>query len=322
LAWVWVLKHTVNQPPATDPTPEADDAAPAPLELPPEWVKRVSRMALRELMIAFKLEAAEHRRIIFDRSAKFPEAWRDFRGFLLSRGPCPGEHHRLSPTVGERGYDDASRWAHKSAKRVSPAPARRPTSEAVYSQWTMIAGKPAEFTTLSSSLNVPFSSVATALNAGRKPDEIVQQSDVATALVEDMDWFSTDQQRQDAFRKAFRAWHMKVDQRFATMATPRFLYLYILLPDMIRCRTALVEADLWDPLTDGQRRARDASPLWKRYYELFPKAQVAVQNFDIYRQYSLTSQIEDLWSRVQATERKFRGVASRTAATSSESEDA
>ncbi|MGC1303095.1 MAG: hypothetical protein WA840_12030 [Caulobacteraceae bacterium] len=305
------MKHTANQvrapgTPEDEPPGAADGAPVAPLDLAPAWVKRVENMKLRDLMIAFKLEAAEHRRIIFDRSAKFPEAWRDFRGFLLGVGPCPSEHHRVAPTTGERGYDADSRWKPKGAKRTGPAAAQRPAPDAVYSQWTAIGGKPVEYTTLSTSLGVPFSSVAVALNAGRKPDEIVQQSDVATTLVQEMGWFSSDSERQDAFRRAFRAWHMKVDERFANMATPRFLYLYILLPDMIRCKTALVEADLWDPLTDRQRHLRDASPLWKRYYELFPKAQVAVQDFDIYRQYSLTSQIEDLWTRVEATERKFR----------------
>src|SRR6202012_4093545 len=117
------MKHIANQAraPGTsedEPQGAADGAPVPPLVLAPEWVKRVGSMKLRDLMIAFKLEGAEHRRIIFDRSAKCPEAWRDFRGFLLGVGPCPSEHHRVAPTTGERGYDTDSRWKHKAAKRT------------------------------------------------------------------------------------------------------------------------------------------------------------------------------------------------------------
>jgi hypothetical protein len=283
------------------------DATPT---LPPGWAARIAKLQLRTLLIEFTLEAAEHRRIVFDRNAKFPESWRDFRQFLLLLGPAPGEHYRVMPTVGEKGYDQRSRWEHKSAKRqAQPNPASRQSSpDATYSQWTMMAGKPIEYTTLSRTLNVPFENMAVALNAGRSPDEIVQQSSVATTMSLQMDWFSSDQQRQDAFRGAYRAWHMKVEGRFSGAATPKFLYLYILLPEMIRCKATLLEADLWDPLSERHRSMRDASPAWKRYCELFPKAQVAVQEMDIYRQYSLTSQLEDLWTRVETAEKRFRGV--------------
>ncbi|WP_158917133.1 hypothetical protein [Caulobacter sp. S45] len=264
-------------------------------------------------MIDFKLESAEHRRIVFDRNAKFPDVWRDFRSFLLSVGPCPGEHYRLAATLGERAYGDDSRWEHKGAKRPA-APPPPPSPETTYSQWTMISGQPVEVAKLSTSLGVPFSSIAAALNAGRQPDELVKQSDVASALLGDINWFSAEPQHQDAFRQAFRAWHMKVNPRFAEMATPKFLYLYILLPDMIRCKTALADTDLWDPPTEWQKRLRDASPIWKRYCELFPKAQLAAQEFKTYRQYSLTSQLEDLWTRIQSTEARFRGAQSHSTA--------
>jgi hypothetical protein len=275
--------------------------------LPPGWAERIGDMKLRALLIDFKLEAAEHRRVVFDRNAKFPETWKDFREFLLRVGPIPSEHHRIGPTSGERGYSEASRWEHKSAKRPVPPPPKLATPETVYSQWTMISGQPIEYTALSTALGVPFSNMAAALNAGQSPDQVVQQSRVAATLVQDMSWFSSDAKRQDAFRMAFRAWHMKVDQRFSTAATPKFLYLYSLLPDMMRCKSELVDADLWNPLSERHKSMRDASPTWKRYCELFPKAQVAVQEMDIYRQYSLTSQLEDLWDRVRDAETRFRG---------------
>ncbi len=278
--------------------------------LPPGWAKRIAGLQLRTLLIEFKLEAAEHRRIVFDRNAKFPEGWRDFRQFLLALGPCPSEHHRVGSASGEKGYDQRSHWEHKSAKRPAAAqPATRQSSpEHTYSQWTMMSGQAVEYTTLSKALNVPFENMAVALNAGRSPDEIVKQSSVATTMSQQMDWFSTDTQRQDAFRSAYRAWHMKIEGRFSGAATPKFLYLYILLPEMIRCKATLAEADLWDPLSERHRTMRDASPAWKRYCELFPKAQVAVQEMDIYRQYSLSTQLEDLWSRVETAEKRFRGV--------------
>jgi hypothetical protein len=278
--------------------------------LPLGWAERIAKLQLRALLIEFRQEAAEHRRIVFDRNAKFPEGWRDFRQFLLALGPAPSEHYRVAPTVGEKGYDQRSHWEHKSTKRQPPVRPPPPTSspDHTYSQWTMMAGRPIEYTTLSRTLNVPFENMAVALNAGRSPDDIVQQSSVATTMSLQMDWFSTDEKRQDAFRSAYRAWHMKIEGRFSTAATPKFLYLYILLPEMIRCKATLLEADLWDPLSERHRSMRDASPAWKRYCELFPKAQVAVQEMDIYRQYSLSTQLEDLWSRVETAEKRFRGV--------------
>ena len=96
--------------------------------------------------------------------------------------------------------------------------------------------------------------------------------------------------------------------KYLAAASPKFLYLHTLVLAMARCKATLDEAGCWKPLTSSGLSARDASPAWKAYNELLPKAVVILPAFEIYRQYSLTEDIDELSRRIQAAERRFRGA--------------
>ena len=140
-------------------------------------------------------------------------------------------------------------------------------------------------------------------------EELVAQAGDAEAQVADLAWFSESAAHQQAFRDAYLAWRRRIPPRHKDAATPQFLYLFMLLPTMARCKATLVEDGLWDPVARQARDLRDASAVWIRFNELLPKAMVVLQGFDVYRQYSLTDQIAELSERIIKEERRFRSGA-------------
>src|SRR5512142_809880 len=93
-------------------------------------------------------EAAEHRRILFERGSGLSPSWKDFRTFLHDLGPAPSDEHL----------------------------ATRLMSGDPHSQWLVVQGVQIEFTDLARALGVPFEAMAVALRSGVTPDQLVQQA--------------------------------------------------------------------------------------------------------------------------------------------------
>ncbi len=274
-----------------------------------KWAARIRDGDRRALARQFSHEASELRRILLESPEGVHPPWADFRRFLADVGPSPGPAYRLTPTGAgaKTPYRPGEvRWAQKppAAAVVVSAPARQP--RAIYSQWTMLAGHPVEYGELPARLGVPFKTISAATGAGCSLDDLAVQIAEAKDEVADLSWFSASPARQQAFRGAFLSWRLKVQVGYRKAATAKFLYLYTLLPAMAQSRTALVAAGYWRPRTLEVRDLRDASAPWKRFNELQPRAQAILADFEIYRQYSLVDDIDELSARVVAAERRFR----------------
>jgi hypothetical protein len=268
--------------------------------LPPGWAERIGAQEMRALLRNYPIEAAVHRRIVFGRSSRFPAVWNDFREFLLRVGPAPSDNHRLSfEPAGD--YGPASRWRPKEecvAPKVHGSAGAGPNAEPT-PQWTMV------------------SNLAPAPGAALDPNDpdvllarLMAQASAADApaapVKEDLGWISENPALQDAFMQAYKAWFQLVAPNFAHAAIPQFLFLYTLLAEMVRCKATLEQEELWDPLTEKRRHMRNGHPAWKRYCELFPKAHGAAQHMPAYAQYSLSTELDGLWTRIQAAEARFR----------------
>jgi hypothetical protein len=107
---------------------------------------------------------------------------------------------------------------------------------------------------------------------------------------------------------------MQVQPRFAAAATPAFLYLFSALPSMLKARDSLVELGLWNPSTQKAKGERDNHPLWRRFTDSAVRVETARQEFAIYKQYSLWTELDELWSRVKLAEERFRKPAPQDAA--------
>jgi len=144
-------------------------------------------------------------------------------------------------------------------------------------------------------------------------DELVQHAEIAETLAQgDPDWLAAD--RRDAFMMGYRMWHMQVQPRFAAAASPAFLYLFSALPGMLKARDSLVELGLWNPATQKAKAERDIHPLWRRFTDSAVRVESARQEFAIYKQYSLWTEIDELWARVKLAEDRFRKAAPSSAA--------
>lgn len=129
----------------------------------------------------------------------------------------------------------------------------------------------------------------------------------ASQLIDDnAPWLPPEPDRKAAFINVFRYWHNMVRPEFRDKATPAFLFLVTALPMMIQSRDHLKDKNLWEPPGEQSRQARDVHPSWKRYCELLPRAQQALQEIDLYRHLSLLTALDELQTRVTRAEKRYR----------------
>ena len=276
-------------------------------EVDKRWAERIRAGDRRALQRQFKHEAEELHRLLSTRQAGVHPPWRDFRCFLADVGPSPGPAYKLVSTdIGGAYMPETVKWALQAAKLATAPAAPEASADSSCGQWTMVAGMPVRYADLPARLGLSFAALSAAISAGCPLEDLVARAGDAQAQVADLAWFSDSAAHQQAFRDAFLAWRLRISPRHREAATPQFLYLFMLLPTMARCKATLLEAGLWDPVARQARELGDASPVWIRFNELLPKAMVVLQGFDIYRQYSLTDQIAELSERIIEEERRFR----------------
>lgn len=263
----------------------------------------------KALLQDYKHEAAEHRRILFERGSGLSPSWKNFRSFLQDLGPAPsGEHLATRLMAGDLTYAPGRvAWIHRSFHRAPVNPLARftPKSGESYSQWVTVQGTPIEFTDLARTLGVPFGAMAMALRNGVTPDQLVQQSSIAETLAQGPSpWLS--EERREAFMTGYRMWHMQIQPQHAADASPGFLFIFGVLPNMLKLKQSLVEIDLWDPPTNKGKEQRQNHDLWRRYCEHMARIESARVEIAALRQYSLVTQVEDMWEHVKKLERRYR----------------
>ncbi len=276
-------------------------------EIDRRWAERIRAGDRLALQRQFRHEAEELHRLLSKQKGSVHPPWRDFRCFLADVGPSPGPAYKLVSTELHGAYrPDTVRWALQASKLTVAPAAPEASADSSHAQWTMVAGMPVQYAELPARLGMSFAALSAAISAGCPLEELVAQAGDAQAQAADLTWFSDSAAHQQAFRDAYLAWRRRVPPHHLDAATPQFLYLFMLLPTMARCKATLQDSGLWNPVAQQTRDLRDASPVWIRFNELLPKAMVVLQGFDIYRQYSLTEEIEDLSQRVIEEERRFR----------------
>lgn len=257
----------------------------------------------------YKHEAAEHRRILFERGSGLYAGWKDFRNFLQDLGPAPSDEHMATRLMaGDLTYGPGRvAWMHRSFQRapVNPLSKITPKSGESYSQWLTVQGTTIEFTDLARALGVPFEAMAVALRSGTTPDQLVKQASIAETLAQaPSPWLSDE--RRDAFMVGYRMWHMQIQPAYAAEASPGFLFIFGALPNMLKIKASLLEIGLWDPPTQKGKEERQNHDLWRRYCENMARIESARVDIAPLRQYSLASEIEELWEHVKKLERRFR----------------
>ena len=257
----------------------------------------------------YKHEAAEHRRILFERGSGLSPSWKDFRVFLQDLGPAPSNEHLATRLMaGDLTYAPGRvAWIHKSVQQapVNPLAKFNPKSGDSHSQWLEVQGVQIEFTDLAKVLGVPFGAMAVALRSGVTPDQLVQQASIAETLTQaPSPWLSDE--RRDSFMVGYRMWHMQIVPHYASEASPGFLFMFGSLPNMLKIKQQLIEIGLWDPPTQKGKEQRQGHDLWRRYCENMARIESARVEIPSLRQYSLGTQIEEMWEHVMKLERRFR----------------
>ena len=263
---------------------------------------------LKGLYQDHKHEAAEHRRILFERGSGLSPSWKDFRTFLQDLGPAPSDDHLATRLMaGDLTYAPGRvAWIHKSYQQapVNPLAKFDPKAGDSHSQWLEVQGVQIEFTDLAKVLGVPFGAMAVALRSGVTPDQLVQQASIAETLCQaPSPWLS--EERRESFMIGYRMWHMQILPHFASEATPSFLFIFGALPNMLKIKQSLMEIGLWDPPTQKGKEQRQNHDLWRRYCENMARIESARVDIAPLRQYSLASEIEELWEHVKKLERRF-----------------
>ena len=293
----------------------------APLDAAPAHAIEARCLDQKDLVTLYPHEAGEHRKIVFARGTGMCASWNSFRQFLVDLGPAPDADHLatrlaagdLTYAAGKVAWIHRDRQPHLIDRSVQIRPSGRPQRAAGASRWTTLRGEPIEYGDLADQLGVPVDTMAMALKSRPTADELVQHASIAETLSQgDPAWLAAD--RKDAFMMGYRMWHMQVHPRFAAAATPAFLYLFSALPGMIKCRDGLVELELWNPATQKGKGERDAHPLWRRFTDSAVRVESARQEFAIYKQYSLWTEIDELWARVSQAEERFRRITPQSAA--------
>jgi hypothetical protein len=260
-----------------------------------KWADRIRSGDRRVLVSQFRHEAAELRRIASEQPSSFHPPWRDFRCFLADVGPSPGPAYRL-----QRQNRTATYRPGEVVWRLSGETSGE-GGETTRSDWTMITGMPQG---TGVALELPrHLAFAAAMNPAERIDA---GAALAAVDIGDLSWFSPSANHQQAFRLAYLAWSAHVQPKYRSAATPQFLYLFTLIPAMARAKATLEAEGLWKPLTKTAQEQRDDHPAWKRFNELLPKATMIAAGFEIYRQYSMTEDIDELNARIGAAELRFR----------------
>ena len=257
----------------------------------------------------YRHEAAEHRRILFERGSGLSPTWKDFRIFLHDLGPAPSDDHLATRLMaGDLTYAPGRvAWVHKSFQGppVNPLTRFSPKSGESHSQWLEVQGVQIEFTDLAQVLGVPFGALAVALRSGVTPDQLVQQSSVAETLSQAPSPWMSDERRA-AFMVGYRMWHMQILPHYASDATPAFLFIFGALPNMLKIKQQLAEIGLWDPPTQKGKDQRQNHDLWRRYCESMARIESARIEIPALKQYSLATQIEEMGEHMKRLERRFR----------------
>ena len=276
--------------------------------------KRGARMATEQtpqtgLLQDYKHEAAEHRRILFERGSGLSPLWKSFRSFLQDLGPAPsGEHLATRLMAGDLTYGPGRvAWIHRSFARapVNPLAKFTPKSGESHSQWVTVNGTLIEFTDLARTLGVPFEAMAVALRNHVTPDQLVKQASIAETLASAPSPWMSDE-RRDAFMTGYRMWHMQIQPAYAAEASPGFLFVFGSLPNLMKLKQSLVEINLWDPPTEKGKEERRNHDLWRRYCESMTRIESARSEIGPLRQYSLQTQIDEMWEYVKKLERRYR----------------
>ena len=262
-----------------------------------------------EMVAEYKHEAAEHRRILFERGSGLSPAWKDFRCFLNDLGRAPSEEHLATRLMaGDLTYGPGRvAWIHRSFQRapVNPLAKIPAKSGESYSQWLTVQGQTIEYTDLARALGVPFDAVAVALRNNVTPDQLVKQASIAETLAQAPSPWLSDERRQ-AFMTGYRMWHMMIQPAYAAEASPGFLFVFGALPNLLTLKQQLIEIGLWDPPTQKGKEARRDHDLWRRYCENMARLESARADIGPLRQYSLSTEVEAMWDHVKKLERRYR----------------
>lgn len=260
-------------------------------------------------IVPYKHEAAEHRRILFERGSGLAPSWKDFRVFLNDLGPAPSHEHLVMRLMaGDLTYGPGKvAWIHRSFQRAPVNPLARiaPKSGDSYSQWVTVQGRQVEYTDLARALGVPFEAVAVALRNNISPEQLIQQASVAQTLSQaPSPWLSDE--RREAFMTGYRMWHMMILPPYAAEASPGFLFLFGGLPNLLALKKQLIDIGLWDPPTQKGKEQRQNHDLWRRYCENMARMESARVEIGPLRQYSLSTEVEAMWEHVKKLERRYR----------------
>jgi hypothetical protein len=263
-------------------------------------------------MTRFRREADVHRTIMLRRGTGVASEWKQFRQFLLDVGPCPDDHELIPFFDHEKSFGPGRvRWAPRGTKPKVTLKAAPPASASTggYGQWTTLGGQTVSYSKLSDKLNTPLQPILQALNTGATADGVAREVRAADALVNDKAiWLPGDEKRREGFFMAFRAWRLQVRPELMAHATPAFLFLYSVLPVMRDSRDELMRLDLWKPLTHSKWSAREAHIAWKRYCEMYPRAQTAMAEVRGFSSYSVESELDLICTRIVEAEKKMRAV--------------
>jgi hypothetical protein len=261
------------------------------------------------LMAQYRHEAAEHRRILFERGSGLYTGWRDFRRFLQDMGPAPGVDYLITRlTANDMTYAPGKvAWIHrlKQPRLIDLLASMQSPPENCHTQLVTVRGSMVEYTALARALGVPFEAMAVAFKSGTSPEALVQQASIGETLIQDeTPWLAPE--RRQAFFGAYRMWHMQVQPHYASMATPAFLFVYSALPNMLKLKNGLDEVGLWDPPTEKGKALRQEHDLWRRYCDNMARVESARLVQPSLQQYSLTTDVKAMWDHVNRTEELYR----------------
>lgn len=273
-----------------------------------------------ELHARYAHETAEHRQMVFARGTGMCASWKSFRQFLVDMGPAPSADHLATRlAASDLTYVPGKvAWIHRDRQPqlFDPASVIEVSPLVGGEKWTTVRGRQIGFATLAGHLGVPVDVITVALRGKPAADDLVQHASIADTLSQaPMSWLPAD--RREAFLMGYRMWHMQVSPHFAASATPAFLFLFSAVPGLLKSRTELQALGHWEPATELAKHQREQHPLWRRHSDTLLRVEAARQDLPIYKTYSLSSALDELWSRLERAEQRFRDVSAPSIAIAS-----